>query len=145
MKLMPEKNHEFARIMNCERRICSLWGDLKRKPPILPQMAVRGSLQNKKILPYPMECSEWFLGHSKQVIFTKNVFLDEFVTNFKISLCINLSAILSSLKFPFIWDPWTAIWFKIGGFKTEGNTRVLVLFSLIFPNYESKESTYNVY
>ena len=25
---------------------------------------------------------------------------------------------VNKLKFPLIWDPWTAIWFKIGGFLT---------------------------
>ena len=32
------------------------------------------------------------------------------------SIQIDSQHTVNKLKFPFIWDPWTAIWFKIGGF-----------------------------
>jgi hypothetical protein len=51
----PIKTKKKLKNLNFKRRtsIYSLYRDLKRKPPILPLLAVRGSLKIKKILPDP--------------------------------------------------------------------------------------------
>ena len=85
----------------------------------------------KNFMPNPMECSEWFPGHCEWVVFTKNMFFDCFfyefldkylhfyqcffvkkTTYFWTTVHQSEYAIRSDLKFPLIWDTWTAIWFN---------------------------------
>ena len=97
-------------------------------------MAVWGCLQLDILMPVQMTGSKWVPAHCEYVNLTKNLFFDDFFTNFR-QYCTLLSMFSSKnvfsnqwcasiwdhqsirLEISSIWDPWTTIWSRIIGFK----------------------------